>query len=152
LLALSIVLVAHAEEQMTQGEKEITHIFTGDPPAPIIPNNITNNNKMLIETYSPKELARQLTLIEYRLFAAINPSECVSQHWMSKKKEQLAPNILKMISRFNEVSNWVASEIVKCVELSQRTKILRFVIEMCEVSPCSALSITDSCRALIPDR
>ena len=84
-------------------------------------------------TYSPVELARHLTLIEYRLFAAINPSECVAQNWMSKKKEILAPNILKMISRFNEVSNWVASEIVKCTDLEQRTKVLKMVIDIAEV-------------------
>ena len=83
-------------------------------------------------TYSPKELARQLTLIEYKLFTSINPSECVAQHWMSKKKEELAPNILKMISRFNEVSNWVASEIVKCTELAQRTAVLKMVIDIAE--------------------
>lgn len=83
-------------------------------------------------TYSAKELARQLTLIEYKLFAAINPSECVAQHWMSKKKEELAPNILKMISRFNDVSNWVASEIVKCTELAPRTAVLKMVIEIAE--------------------
>ena len=118
---------------MTRGEKEYEHVFTGDPPAPILPQNVTAANKMQMDTYSAKELARQLTLIEYRLFAAINPSECIAQHWMSKRKEELAPNILKMISRFNHVSNWVASEIVKCTDLAQRTKILRFVIEMCEV-------------------
>jgi len=120
------------ETKLTIGEKEYEHVFTGEPPAPVLIQSITPANKMLIETYSPKELARQMTLIEYRLFAAINPSECVSQHWMSKRKEELAPNILRMISRFNDVSNWVASEIVKCTDLTQRTKILRFVIEMCE--------------------
>jgi len=119
-------------KKLTTGDKEYEHIFTGDPPAPIIPNNITPQNKNLIMTYSAKELARQLTLIEYKLFASIKPSECVSQHWMSKKKEELAPNILKMISRFNDVSNWVASEIVKCTDLEQRTKVLKMVIDIAE--------------------
>lgn len=49
-----------------------------------------------------------------------------------KKKEELAPNILKMISRFNDVSNWVASEIVKCTDLEQRTKVLKMVIDIAE--------------------
>lgn len=94
--------------------------------------NITPQNENDILTYSPIELARQLTLIEYKLFAAIKPSECVAQHWMSKKKDELAPNILKMISRFNEVSNWVSSEIVKCTDLAQRTTVLKMVIDIAE--------------------
>lgn len=78
------------------------------------------------------ELARQLTLIEYKLYQAIKPSECIDQNWMSKRKEELAPNILKMISRFNYMSNWIQSEIVKCADLSQRAQILRHIIEVAE--------------------
>src|SRR3990167_5926144 len=121
------------KKEAAAGDKEYEIVFSEPPPPPILPQNVTANNKSNILTYSAKELARQLTLIEYRLFAAINPSECVSQHWMSKNKEALAPNILKMISRFNDVSNWVASEIVKCTDLGTRTQILKHVIEIAEV-------------------
>ena len=37
-----------------------------------------------------------------------------------------------MISRFNDVSNWVASEIVKCTDIQQRTAVLKMVIEIAE--------------------
>lgn len=110
------------------GDREYAHIFTGDPPESILPTGKADN----ILAFHPLELARQMTLIEYRLFAAINPSECVSQHWMAKRKEELAPNILKMIHRFNEVSTWVQSEIVKCVDLPTRIQILRHVISVAE--------------------
>jgi hypothetical protein len=87
-----------------------------------------------ILTYHPEELARQLTLIDYNLFIAIKPSECLNQNWMHKTlKEELAPNILAMIRRFNDVSTWVASEVLKCKDLVLRTKVLKHIIEIAEV-------------------
>jgi len=50
-----------------------------------------------------EEVARQLTLIEYDLFKAIKPWECLGQAWTKKDKEIKAPNIIAMIKRFNYV-------------------------------------------------
>lgn len=75
-----------------------------------------------------------MTLIEFKLYGKIKPQECLNQNWMHKtQKNELAPNILRMIGRFNEVSTWVASEIVKTVDLAQRAKVLKHVIEIAEV-------------------
>ena len=90
---------------------------------------------MNILTFHPEELARQLTLVEFKLYGKIKPKECLNQNWMHKtQRNELAPNILRMIGRFNEVSTWVASEIVKTVDLTQRVKVLKHVIEIAEVS------------------
>ena len=113
--------------------KEYEIIFTTPPPKPILPQNVTAQNQNSILTYHPLELARQLTLIEYRLYVAIKPAECLGQNWMSKKKEELAPNILAMISHFNYISNWISSEVVKCADLRERTLILKHAIEIAEV-------------------
>ena len=81
----------------------------------------------------PLEVARQLTLIEDKLykfdfpsfsflflnkqtkkiqnlifihillFRAIPPFECLNQRWAKKNKEKEAPHILAMIDRFNQV-------------------------------------------------
>ena len=102
---------------------------------PHLPKNINAKEKVVpILTYHPEELARQLTLIDYNLFTSIKPLECLNQNWMHKtQKEELAPNILAMIRRFNDVSTWVASEILKCKDLALRTKVLKQIIEIAEV-------------------
>ena len=110
------------------------YIFSVQPPAPDIPILITPQNKNDIFTYSPLEIARQLTLIEFELYAAIRPSECLSQNWNTKQKERLAPNILKCISHFGKISSWVNSEILKCTELSKRTETLKLFIDIAEVT------------------
>jgi son of sevenless-like protein len=53
--------------------------------------------------FHPEEMARQLTLIEHDLFKSIKPAECVGQAWNKKDREKRAPNVLRMIQRFNQV-------------------------------------------------
>lgn len=75
-------------------------MFSGPPPDPIFP-------KGTVETFadiSPVELARQITIVDHELFAAIEPKECLKCVWSGKHQKELAPNILAMIDQFNRVS------------------------------------------------
>lgn len=59
------------------------------------------------------QIARQLTLIESDYYKAIKPWECLGQAWTKSDKAVRAPNVLRFIHRFNQVSKWVAAEIVR---------------------------------------
>lgn len=54
----------------------------------------------------PIEIARQMTLVEYELFTAINPTEFLDQAWMKDDKEKRAPNICNMTKWSNHVGFW----------------------------------------------
>ena len=125
-------LLSLIEKKENQAEKEYKHIFTTSAPEPLLLTKSGGSSDSILG-YHPTELARQLTLIEYGLFSAIKPSECVGQNWMSKRKEELAPNILAMIHRFNFVSTWFSSEIVRCPDLAKRTQILKHILDVAEV-------------------
>jgi len=45
--------------------------------------------------------------------------------WQKKDKEQKSPNLLKMIARFNEVSNWVATTVLRETDTKRRASLLK---------------------------
>eukprot|EP01094_Clydonella_sp_ATCC50884_P016857 TRINITY_DN2846_c0_g1_i1.p1 TRINITY_DN2846_c0_g1~~TRINITY_DN2846_c0_g1_i1.p1 ORF type:complete len:1130 (-),score=536.32 TRINITY_DN2846_c0_g1_i1:96-3485(-) len=118
------------DRQMSGQQTDRDIQFSQTPPTPIIPMNVTGS--LTLMDIHPEELARQLTLIEYDLYKNIKPWECLNQSWAKKDKETRAPNILAMIQRFNQVSNWVATEVVKVEQVKQRAKVLQHVIEIAE--------------------
>ena len=73
--------------------------YTLPRPKPIIP---PKNNPVFLD-YHPKEIARQLTLIEANLYRSILPIECLGLQWSKKDAKAKAPNVLAMIDRFNTV-------------------------------------------------
>eukprot|EP01088_Endostelium_zonatum_P007577 TRINITY_DN1988_c1_g1_i1.p1 TRINITY_DN1988_c1_g1~~TRINITY_DN1988_c1_g1_i1.p1 ORF type:complete len:1287 (-),score=395.26 TRINITY_DN1988_c1_g1_i1:145-4005(-) len=100
--------------------------FSKNPPPPILPSNLKTSIDVL--NLHPEEVARQLTLIEERLYKAIEPSECLGLKWMKDDKETSAKNIISLISRFNDVSRWVASSIVEIYDIKSRTVMMnRFI-------------------------
>ncbi|KAI8915557.1 ras guanine nucleotide exchange factor domain-containing protein [Gorgonomyces haynaldii] len=63
-------------------------------------------------SFTPQEIAEQLTIIEVFYFSKILPSELLGQAWMSKNNDKTAPNILNLTNRFNAVAWWVAQCIL----------------------------------------
>jgi Rap guanine nucleotide exchange factor 1 len=72
--------------------------------------------------YDELEIARQLTIIDFMLFAEIRPQELLGQAWMKAKHK--AQNVLQMISRANDVSLWVCGLILSPARAKVRA--LRF--------------------------
>jgi len=100
-------------------------------PEPSIPRNLDITAFSLLDI-EPIEVARQLTLVEYNLYKKIRPYECINQNWNRSDKEKIAPNILSFINRFNEVSNWVATEVLRQDDLKSRQKCVIWLIKMAE--------------------
>lgn len=95
-------------------------------PAPILPPDLNNWTFLDID---PLEAARQLCLVEQELYRAIRPRECLNQAWNHKtQKETAAPNVLAMIRRFNRVSSWVTTTVVKKDTVEERSKVLQRMI------------------------
>ena len=93
------------------------------------------------------EIARQLTIIESNLYRDIKPQECLGLAWSKKNAQERAPNILKMINRFNIVSNWVCSEILKQDTQKGRVDTLNHFIEIAE--RCKGLNNFNACMEII---
>lgn len=118
-------------------------MFTNPPPKPIIP---TKTNPGLLDLH-PQELARQLTLNEIAIFRKIRPNECLGLAWSKKDGDVKAPNVKNMIERFNLVSGWVASEIVKPGEQKARVEAITHFIQV--ANECKKLNNFNACMEIL---
>ena len=99
-----------------------------------IPTKITPRSSNFID-FSPTEVARQLTLLEFENYRNIHPSECLNQSWVKKNKAEVSPNIGKMIYRSNIIPFWVATQILTKTEqkIKNRAKMIENFIKIAAV-------------------
>lgn len=63
----------------------------------------------------------------------MHPKEFLHQKWNKPDKEIQAPNICKVIKKFNQTSFWVVSCIVSKTNLKVRSVLLKRFIEIASV-------------------
>jgi hypothetical protein len=81
----------------------------------------------------PKEIARQLSLIEHEIFCSVAPTELQFARWKNRNRKKLAPNVVSLINWFNKVTNWVATEIVTTFQLKRRIRVVSRFIQICKM-------------------
>jgi len=74
--------------------------------------------------FEDSEIARQLTLIEFRIFSQIRPKELMNQSWQKPKLMHRSPNVLRMVKRANSVSMYVAHVILSLPTPEKRAEII----------------------------
>ncbi|EFA76027.1 Ras guanine nucleotide exchange factor [Heterostelium album PN500] len=100
-------LLRRTLEKKLSGASSTKTATFGVPPPPVIP---PKTPILSIDDIDPVEMARQLTIIEFDMYRQIASKELLSLSWQKNDKETRSPNLLKMIHRFNEVSNWVVTK------------------------------------------
>jgi len=78
-------------------------------------------------TYSPTEVASQLTLIDYNMLRKITEDELCSIGW-DKKDDTKSANVNAMVDRWNKVSMWVSSEIIYASDKMDKHKLIKWFI------------------------
>eukprot|EP01130_Rhizamoeba_saxonica_P012726 TRINITY_DN539_c0_g1_i4.p1 TRINITY_DN539_c0_g1~~TRINITY_DN539_c0_g1_i4.p1 ORF type:complete len:1408 (-),score=441.14 TRINITY_DN539_c0_g1_i4:86-4309(-) len=123
-------------EQLVKTKRDVTRsiqhqVFNLDdtPPHPIFEEVNAINSIHDIDTL---ELARQLTLIESSIWRNIRAWEFVKGGWTKPNKDKLAPNIVMLTTRFNWVSAWVATEIIKGETKKARVATITKFIDVAE--------------------
>ncbi|KAF2075763.1 hypothetical protein CYY_002945 [Polysphondylium violaceum] len=99
--------------------------WANEAPTPIPPKNKNTVNDLKFKDFDPTEVARQLTIIESDLYRKIESKECLNQAWNKEDKLEKSPNIVAFIKRFNQVSSWVATEIVRQEKLKDRVSYVK---------------------------
>lgn len=99
-------------------------------PAPLLPPIMSPLHIELLDLH-PLEVARQLTLLEHRMYRAVQVTELQDQRWNSAAKEELCPNIMAIVRRFNQTSLWVQTLIVHTSNIKARAALIAHLLEVC---------------------
>lgn len=125
-------------EQRLKGQdtsaKKLVLTLTGNLPTPIVPKNM---KKIKFTDIDPLEFARQLTIVESRLYGRIKPVECLEKIWEKKDNDDTtgrAPNIRALILHSNQVTNCVAAMILSHNEVRKRVAVMKHFVAIADVS------------------
>lgn len=121
------------------GGKEITskrliQTLANNIPTPIMPKNM---KKLKFLDIDVTEFARQLTIIESKLYAKIKPSECLNKTWQKKVADgepEPAPNVKALILHSNQMTNWVAEMILAQMDVKKRVVVIKHFVSVADVS------------------
>lgn len=123
-----ITPVSKVLEKRLRGEGRIRGDNTNlkNPPIPHLPKEV---NTPLLKLH-PEEIARQLTLLEWKNWREIRAWEYLGLAWTKKDKEVLSPHICEGTNFFNKISGWVRTAIISTEKLPERIKLLTKFIEI----------------------
>lgn len=104
-------------------------MFVSEPPEPKVPVKIFST-KLTTKQIDDEEIARQLTLMHFELYQAIQPSEFLNKSWLDPHLRFKAPNVIAMMKAYEEVSLWVATEILTQDKARRRVKLIKKFIDI----------------------
>uniref|UniRef100_A0A8C9NLT1 Ras protein specific guanine nucleotide releasing factor 1 n=1 Tax=Serinus canaria TaxID=9135 RepID=A0A8C9NLT1_SERCA len=150
--------VIHDPELLTQERKAAANIIrtlTQEDPGD---NQITLEEVVQMaegvraepfENHSALEIAEQLTLLDHLVFKKIPYEEFFGQGWMKLEKNERTPYIMKNTKHFNDVSNLIASEIIRNEEITARASAIEKWVAVADICRClhnynAVLEITSS--------
>jgi hypothetical protein len=112
------------------GMKSKSVLTRGEPVPPAL---LPRSNRFW--DWEPLEIARQLALLEFANYQAIQPKECQNQAWNGSNRDDQAPNISKLINRSNSLPLWIATTILTETEskIKSRVKLIRHWIAVAQV-------------------
>lgn len=110
-------------------------------PEPIIPKNLSTNITLL--DTDPLELARQLSLVDFKLYSSIRPIECLNKAW-SRDDADLAVHVKQSIDYCNRLTSWVTGSILEHDEVKKRVTVIKHWTQVADVSQSGLLCWKDS--------
>lgn len=97
-------------------------------PNPELP--ISHTKAVTINSYGALEIARQLCIISHKNFSKIEVKELLNVSWTKENKEILSPNVINLIRRSNNISNWVMASILTESNTKKKIKMYEKFIDV----------------------
>lgn len=78
------------------------------------------------------EMARQLTIMDFKLYSSIRPIECLDKAW-SREDDTIASNIRASIEYCNQITSWVSDVILSQQDMKKRSVMIKYWVQVAEV-------------------
>lgn len=131
-------------EQRSRGPdmptKRLVLTLSAQTPQPILPKHM---KKLKFLDIDATEFARQLTIIESRLYGKIRPTECLNKTWQKKLapgEPDPAANVKALILHSNQLTNWVAQMILTQQDVKRRVIVIKHFVNVADVSSVMPMS------------
>ncbi|KYR01769.1 Ras guanine nucleotide exchange factor [Tieghemostelium lacteum] len=121
-------------QQVRNNELSSSLVYSTNPPEPKVPRNIFSP-QLQFSHIDELEIARQLTLIEYRIFRNIPPPEFlvrVTSFGDFQYSMATSPNLITFLNRSTDVSKWVVYTVLLADKKKDRIKMLEKHIKVME--------------------
>uniref|UniRef100_A0A4W6CKB1 Ras protein specific guanine nucleotide releasing factor 1 n=1 Tax=Lates calcarifer TaxID=8187 RepID=A0A4W6CKB1_LATCA len=124
----------HGDSQITL--EDVTQLVGGGKAEPF-------------ESHSALEIAEQLTMLDHLVFKVIPYEEFFGQGWMKNDKNEKTPYIMRTTKHFNDISNLIATEILRCDDVVTRVAVIEKWVAVADICRClhnynAVLEITSS--------
>lgn len=124
------LLLRIIERRSGTGEQmKITMVMPASAPPPILPKNF---RKIKFLDIDPLEMARQLTLMDSRLYNRIRPSECLGKAWSRDSGAWKAKGVRDVIGANNRVSGWVSEAILVQEDVKKRAAWVKHFVAIAD--------------------
>lgn len=122
--------------------KSSGYTFSQPPPTPIMTKSlITNlraNATISVTDFDTLELARQMSIMESRLYCAIAPEDLL------QTCTRPVPEVKAMSTLSTQITGWVSDSILNEQDAKRRAQLLKFFIKLADVSVAvSGIGITN---------
>ncbi|KAH3732796.1 Ras guanine nucleotide exchange factor [Pelomyxa schiedti] len=124
------MMKSELERKKQQRERKIKTLLI--PPCDIIiPEERLSPIRFFMETKT-SAIARQLTLIDAKIFQAIEPRELLDLAWSKPKLQHRAPNVIHLLARSNQLSAWMSQLILMCPTDAMRSSMLLKLVDIAQ--------------------
>ncbi|KAI7871657.1 ras guanine nucleotide exchange factor domain-containing protein [Spinellus fusiger] len=140
-------LIIKRKEAFSHGGLKRMVLTLPDPPEPILPRNRKKFRLLDIDTL---EMARQLTIMDFKLYSSIRPVECLDKAWSRDPNEEegnVAVNIRASIEYCNQVTSWVSDAILSQGDIKKRSTLIKYWVQVAE--KCRLLNNFNTCMAIL---
>uniref|UniRef100_UPI00398E8F76 ras-specific guanine nucleotide-releasing factor 1 n=1 Tax=Pristiophorus japonicus TaxID=55135 RepID=UPI00398E8F76 len=134
--------VIHDPELLTQERKAAANIIrtlsqedSGENQS-VLEEIVNMVEEETFENLCALEIAEELTLLDHLVFGCIPYEEFFGQGWMKPEKNERAPYIMKTTKHFNDISNLIASEILKSDDVNIRTGAIEKWVAVADICKC----------------
>ncbi|KAI9264222.1 ras guanine nucleotide exchange factor domain-containing protein [Phascolomyces articulosus] len=138
-------LIKMRKEDESQGGLKKMILTLPDPPEPILPRK-----KFKLMDIDTLEMARQLTIMDFKLYSSIRPVECLDKAWSRDSNDEagnVAVNIRASIEYCNEVTSWVSDAILSQSDIKKRSNVIKYWVQVAE--KCRLLNNFNTCMAVL---